>query len=150
MEPPRSPCPVCGAYSITHDTQTAALLAVCDVLVVKALERLGMTIVRHGRERYHTLAGRPYWLAHTLWPVTDDNVNKALRGAWDVVPAMLYQHGCCDTTPEQVKWMLDSYVRDLAITGTPHSLGELAYRFESRLELPVWLRTDDGELVAVI
>jgi hypothetical protein len=35
--------------------------------------------------------------------------------------------------------MLDEYVHDLVITGTPHSLGELHYRFENRLGLQVYL-----------
>ena len=33
--------------------------------------------------------------------------------------------------------MLDSYVRDLVITGTVHTLDELEYRFSTRLNLPV-------------
>lgn len=135
-------CPVCGAYSMTHDGEQAALLAVCDVLVVKALETMGKWIVRAERSRYRAKGTRPWHECHTLWQPTDDVVDKALRGAWDVVPAMLYVHGCCDVTPRQVTAVLDSYVHDLVITGTPHRVEELAYRFRARLGLPVWTPTD--------
>ena len=135
-----SPCPVCGAYSLTQDNQASALLAVCDVLVVKALETMGKWIVRAERSRYRGLGTRPWYVAHTLWQPTDEVVTKALRGAWDVVPAMLDNHGCCDVTSRQVAEMLDSYVHDLVITGTRHGIGELAYRFTVGLGLPVYLR----------
>lgn len=132
-------CPVCGAYSITHEHQTSALLAVCDVLVVKALETMGKWIVRAERSRYRAKGTRPYFEVHTLWQPTDQVVSKALRGAWDVVPAMMDTHGCCDVTVRQVTEMLDSYVHDLVITGTRHDIHELAYRFSDRLGLPVYL-----------
>lgn len=143
MEPPRVACPVCGAYSLTHDDQASALLTVCDVLVIKALEALGKWIVRADRSRFKVLGVRPYYLAHTIWPAEEEMVFKALRGAWDVVPAMLSVHGGgCDVTSLSVTEMLDSYVHDLAITGTAHSLLELHYRFETRLGLPVYLRRE--------
>ena len=133
-------CPVCGAYSVNPEGQSSALLAVCDVLVLKALETMGKWIVRADRSRFRALGTRPYYLAHTLWQPTDETVTKALRSAWDVVPALLDGHGCCDVTSIQVTAMLDSYVHDLVITGTPHRLRELAYRFTDRLGLPVYLR----------
>jgi hypothetical protein len=135
---PVSPCPCCGAYSLTHEQETAALLAVCDVLVVKALEAVGKRVVRAERSRFRTLGSRPYHEAHTIWQPDDAEVGKALRSAWDVVPAMLDSHGCCDTTPRKVTAMLDSYVHDLVITGTPHRLVELEYRFTTYLGIPVW------------
>lgn len=139
-----SACPVCGAYSLAPDAQASALLAVCDVLTVKALETMGKWIVRQSRERYRTLGTRPYHLAHTLWQPDEATVSKALRSAWDVVPAMLDTHGCCDITSIQVTRMLDSYVHDLAVTGTAHTLAELHYRFVSRLGLPVYHRDVHG------
>lgn len=133
-----SPCACCGAYSVQPGQRHSVLLAVCDVLVVKALEKCGNYIVRAERSRFNRLGSKPYYLAHTVWEATDQMVDKALKGAWDVVPAILDVHGCCDITSLQVTQMLDSYVHDLVITGTPHSLmgeGGLAYRFESRLGL---------------
>lgn len=133
-----SPCPVCGAYSLAPDTDRSALLAVCDVLTTKALENMGKFIVRISRERFRLLGTRPWHVAHTMWPVADEIVDKALRGAWDVVPAMLDAHGCCGITSRQVTQMLDEYVHDLAVSGTAHSVEELRYRFETRLGLPVY------------
>jgi hypothetical protein len=133
-----SPCPVCGAYSLAPAGEMSALLAVCNVLVLKALEKLGSFIVRVERRRHNLMDSRPYYVAHTLWQPTDATVDKALKGAWEVVPALLVTHGCCDITSVQVSTMLDDYVHDLAITGTPHTLEELQYRFTNRLGLPVY------------
>lgn len=136
-----SVCPVCGAYSLAPEGEMSALLAVCDVLVLKALEKMGNYIVRAERSRYRALGTRPHYVAHTMWPVPDETVDKALKGAWEVVPALLDVHGCCDVTSIQVTTMLDKYVHDLAITGTAHSLtgeGGLMYRFKSQLGLPVY------------
>jgi len=135
-----SPCPVCGAYSLAPDARTSALLAVCDVLVLKALEALGKFIVRAERSRYRTLGTKPWHVAHTLWQPTDTQVDKALRSAWDVVPAMVDTHGF-GPSPVKITTTLDDYVHDLAVTGTPHTLGELRYRFEAHLGLPVYAET---------
>jgi hypothetical protein len=129
---------VCGAYSLAPDTDRSALLAVCDVLTIKALESMGKYIVRASRERYRLKGTRPWHVCHTLWPAEDDIVTRALRGAWDVVPAMLDAHGCCGVTSRQVTRMLDDYVHDLVVSGTEHSVAELRYRFETRLGLPVY------------
>lgn len=147
-----SVCPVCGAYSLAPEGEMSALLAVCDVLVLKALEKMGNYIVRAERSRYRALGTRPAFLAHTLWPVPDETVDKALKGAWDVVPALLDVHGCCDITSVQVTSMLDQYVHDLAVTGTPHSLqgeGGLMYRFKSQLGLPVYWHASHPELLTI-
>lgn len=133
-----SPCPCCGAYSLAPEAGVTSLLAVCDVLVLKALEKMGNWIVRTERSRHRALGTRPVYLAHTLWQPADETVSKALKSAWDVVPALMDGSlVCCDVTARQITEMLDSYVHDLAITGTAHSLGELAYRFSDRLGLPV-------------
>lgn len=140
-KPSPSVCPVCGAYSLAPEGEMSALLAVCDVLVVKALEKLGNYLIRAERSRFRALGTNSPTVAHTLWPAKDELVDKALKGAWSVVPALLDVHGCCDVTSIQVTTMLDQYVKDLAITGTAHSLlgeGGLMYRFQSRLGLPVY------------
>jgi hypothetical protein len=129
-------CPVCGASSLTPEREMGSLLAVCDVLVVKALEQVGRRIVRDERSRFRTLGTRPWHVVHTIWSPADGEVTKILKGAWDVVPAMLDAHGCCGVTSVQVTAMLDDYVHDLVITGTFHTLTELNYRFDSRLGLP--------------
>lgn len=136
-----SQCPVCGAYSLTQEGSASALLAVCDVLVYKALETMGKWIVRTTRSRYRTLGARPFHQAHTIWQPQEEMVSKALKSAWDVIPALMDGRGFPEATSTQVTHMLDSYVHDLVITGTLHSLPELAYRFES-LGLPVYLNID--------
>ena len=136
------PCPLCGAISLSPVTQRSTLLAVADVLAVKALEKLGNYIVRAERSRHNAMASRPLHTAHTRWPATDEQVTKALRGAWDVVPALLDTHGCCDVSALQVTRMLNAYVHDLAITGTPHSLDELMCRFTNVLGLEVFNYAD--------
>lgn len=128
-------CPMCGAKSLPVSYQTSALLAVCDVLVIRALEAVGKRIVRVDRSRFARLGTKPWHLAHTLWQPDKAMTDKALAGAWDVVPAMLDEHGCCGITSHQVTAMLDSYVRDLLITGTGHATTELRYRFEAFLGL---------------
>lgn len=135
------PCPVCGAVSLHPSTQRSTLLAVCDVLVLKALEKVGNYIVRAERSRYNVLGSKPSYVAHTVWQPTDQMVEKALKGAWDVVPALLDIHGCCDITSLQVTRFLDEYVHALAITGTAHTTLELMHQFEDKLGLPVFDRT---------
>lgn len=113
------------------------LVAVCDVLCFKALEKAGNYIVRAERSRHRVFGSRPKYEAHTVWPVTDVLIEKALNGAWDVVPALLDVYGCCGVTAVQVTDMLSAYIHDLAITGTPHSLDQLEYRFETVLGFPI-------------
>lgn len=144
-----SRCPVCGAHSLAPEGEMSALLAVCDVLVLKALEKLGNYLVRAERPRHRQLGTRPSYVAHTLWRPDDALIDKALRGAWEVVPALMDVHGCCDVTSVQVVDMLDSYVHDLGITGTPHLLEELQYRFVSRLGLPVYWRHPEPHEIAL-
>ena len=140
-----SPCPVCGAYSVFEPDRTSTLLAVCDELCVKTLETLGKYVVRAERSRHNALAGRPFYLAHTIWPPDPHTVDRVLRDAWVVVPPLIDAHGaCCDVTARQVVDVLDTYIKDLAITGTAHNLGELAYRFEAYLDLPVHLLDEDS------
>lgn len=134
-----SPCPCCGAYSLAPDHDTTTLVAVCDVLVVKALERVGAFIIRGDRSRYHSVKGVPLYVIHTMWQADDDQTERALKGAWDVVPAIVDHHGCCGVQGEDVVRVLDDYVHDLVLTGTEHTVageGGLIYRFDTRLAIP--------------
>lgn len=126
-------CPCCGAIALTPDP---TLLAVCNVLVVKALETMGKRIARAERSRFRTLGSRPFYEAHMLWQPDEGTVDKALKGAWDVVPALMAVHAG-DVSPRQVTSMLDGYVHDLVITGTSHTITELEYRMEDRLGIAV-------------
>jgi hypothetical protein len=135
-----SECPVCGAYSLAPDSHVSVLLAVCDVLVVKALEKVGNYILR-SRERgsYQTVEHLAKHEIHTVWKPSERIVDKSVRNSWDVVPLILETHGgCCEYDATQVVELLDRYVHDLAITGTVHDIDELAYRLRDRLGLPVY------------
>ena len=93
-----------------QDVDATALVAVVDVLVVKALEAVGKRIVRADRARFNALKGRPFHEAHCLWPTDIITVSKATKGAWDVVPALLDNHGCPGVESGRVVTLLDAYV----------------------------------------
>ena len=102
-----------------------ALVAVVDVLVVKALEAVGKRVVRADRARFNALKGRPFHEAHVLWPTDIVTVSKATKGAWDVVPALLDNHGCPGVESGRVVTLLDAYVTQVATHGVPHRLDRL-------------------------
>jgi hypothetical protein len=133
------PCPVCGAVSIAPAVQRSTLLAVCSVLTMKALEKLGNHMLRHGSSRslHRELGGRPWHEAHTLWRASPEQVDRALTGAWDVIPALLSDLGCSGVSHRQVQAMLTDYVHDLARAMAPHSVPALQGYFH-RLGLPVY------------
>lgn len=74
-----APCPVCGSFTGETLATASPLLAVCDVLVIRALEVTGKRIVRAERSRFRTLGTRPMYVAHTIWRPTPELVAKALR-----------------------------------------------------------------------
>lgn len=143
-----SQCPVCGAHSLAPSQPVSTLLTVSDVLVYKALEAMGKYIVRAERARFKLLGAQPFHVAHTMWQAEDKTVNKALKNAWDVVPALLTVHSDEDVTPLQITRLLDDYVHDLVVTGTAHNLEELAWRFEAKLGLPVYDRRQHDHVTA--
>lgn len=108
-----------------QDVDATALVAVVDVLVVKALEAVGKRIVRADRARFNALKGRPFHEAHVLWPTDIVTVSKATKGAWDVVPALLDNHGCPGVESGRVVTLLDAYVSQVATHGVPHRLDRL-------------------------
>lgn len=132
-----APCPVCGSYTGETLATASPLLAVCDVLVIRALEVTGKRIVRAERSRFRILGTKPMYVAHTIWRPTPDLVAKSLQNAWAVVPALLDSYGCCGVTPLKVTECLDKYATDLLITGTPHDVNELRYRFSTVLGIDV-------------
>ena len=108
-----------------QDVDATALVAVVDVLVVKALEAVGKRVVRSDRARFNALKGRPFHEAHVLWPTDILTVSKATKGAWDVVPALLDNHGCPGVESGRVVTLLDAYVTQVATHGVPHRLDRL-------------------------
>ena len=136
-----NPCPCCGVYSEHGQSlaQPPVLLAVSYALVVKALEKVGKMLARNGgnRGRVRLAESTPFYLAHTVIRPQPRDIDKGLHGAWDIIPLMLNNHGCCGVTPRQMEEMIDSYARDLLITGTGHSMSELRYRFQTFLGVQV-------------
>jgi hypothetical protein len=128
---PATACACCGAYTGATLSTGSLLLAVSNVLVIRALEAVGKRIVRADRRRFNQLGSRRWHEAHTLWPppASDTGMTKALDSAWEIVPVLLETHGCCGVTPRQVTELLDQYVRDLLITGTAHSFDAMRGRF---------------------
>lgn len=108
-----------------QEVDATALVAVVDVLVVKALEAVGKRIVRADRARFNALKGRPFHEAHVLWPTDIVTVSKATKGAWDVVPALLDNHGCPGVESGRVVTLLEAYVSQVATHGVPHRLARL-------------------------
>lgn len=108
-----------------QDVDATALVAVVDVLVFKALEAVGKRIVRADRARFNALKGRPFHEAHCLWPTDIITVSKATKGAWDVVPALLDNHGCPGVESGRVVTLLEAYVSQVATHGVPHRLDRL-------------------------
>jgi hypothetical protein len=155
--PDRDACPCCGTV---RDVTVDPLVAACDVLVLRALEVVGKRIVRspdvgkdgspggmyggravrrdEGRfRRTRMLTEERAWHeAHLLWRPDRRTLDKALETAWDAVPLLFAEYGCCGATPQQVTMILDRYVRDLVTTQTGHSVDELRYRFAAYLGVP--------------
>ena len=81
--------------------------------------------MRADRARFNALKGRPFHEAHVLWPTDTITVSKATKGAWDVVPALLDNHGCPGVESGRVVTLLDAYVTQVATHGVPHRLDRL-------------------------
>lgn len=132
-------CPACGAYSLTAADETSRLLLVCDVLVVKALERVGNRVLRSQRSRFCELGrrGLPVHEAHTLWPTDQVMTTKALAVAWDVIGALLSSHDAMvvGVDPAAVTSAVDRYVRALVASGRRHEVGALAAALSDSLGL---------------
>lgn len=104
-----------------HPARGGVALAVCDVLVVRALETLGKYLVRSDRSRFRVLGGRPFHVAHVLWLADDALVSKVLKHTWDIVPFLWVTFD----DNHKLASVLDTYVRALATTGTPHNTTRL-------------------------
>lgn len=123
-------CPLCGATAVAPiPSKYSVLLAVSDVLVLKALEGLGRRIVREERGRFQHLDGRPFHDAHTVWRPTMPMMNRTLDSAWEVMPAILSNHDSCGITLEQITTLLSRYLIDLVNEERGHALDELTKRF---------------------
>ena len=109
-----------------------ALAAACDIAVLRALELIGKRVARVDRVRYGAMkrSGVEWHDAHTVWRPEASHVDAALSGAWQVLPRLLSQHGCCGYVDARLKALLDGYVRELAYAQRPHEFEDLRRRLE--------------------
>lgn len=107
-----------------------AMLAICDALVLKALETLGKRIVRQDRSRYRNVQDRNFIEAYSQWPVHPVTLEKSLTGAWDLLPILLQHHVPEKGDIQALEVFLDRYVRETVLKNKKHSLGRLYREFE--------------------
>lgn len=108
------------------------MLAVCDVLVLRALEMIGKRLSRAQRSRLSKMEQMPWHEAHTIFHADEATVDKVLVSAWEMLPSMLSVHGCAGFTPSHLASTLDEYVRDLASMGLSHSTDNLRIVLDAR------------------
>ena len=128
-----APCVTCGGI----DAPAEPLVAACDVLVLRALERIGNDLLSVERARRGALKDRPRHEAHLRWQPAPERLDKALSGAWTHVDYLVAEHGCCGLSSVEVAATLDRYVRDLVQTMTGHDVRELRYRMAAYLGVAV-------------
>lgn len=107
------------------------LTAAADALVLRALELIGKRLVRVDRSRFGRMGDLAFFEAHLLWQPDSEMLDKALAGAWDVLPRLIQDHAHPDVNPYEVRLALDRYVRDLIRTKREHTSDELRYRLEA-------------------
>lgn len=102
------------------------LVAACDGMVYRALERAGLRL----RNKAGRLAGGPsnvdcddYTELHTrLDASTFANVHELLDGAWVRVPAIAARYG---VSGDDLLIAIDSYTRGLLVSGQPHDISRM-------------------------
>lgn len=136
---PVAPCPACGAWSLPAVAERSALLDVCDVLVLKALDALGRKIVRQPRSRFKEFDGQPWHVAHTRWAPDPKDVVRTLDTAWDVLPALLASRraDALGVDAAAVSAALNEYVRLLLERGLEHDSVSLRYWLAARVGIPL-------------
>lgn len=141
---------VCGCCG--RPTSAEPLLAACDVLAFRALERVGKLILRasdvgrgvddgralrasEGRFRFRRMQrdGFAWHEAHTVWRPDDATIERGLDGVWDLTPLVVDAHGCCGLSADDLAHLLHRYVVDLLVTQTGHDVDELRYRLAAYL-----------------
>jgi hypothetical protein len=119
-EPDEPPSRAAGAV------QGLAVVAACDVLVVRALEKAGNRIRSKMRGRLNGASDCAPVVIHTKMNVGREwarPLDELLIGAWDHVP---HTAALVSRDPTELSVALDTYVRDLIRTQQPHSAYRLA------------------------
>ena len=103
-----------------------ALVAACDGLVHRALERAGLRL----RNKAGKPAGGPAAVEcgdlaelHTTLDVSSfSNVHELLDSAWTRVPLVAARY---EVSPEELLTAIDSYTRGLLVSGQPHDIDRM-------------------------
>ena len=111
-----------------------ALLAACDVLVHRALERAGSRLRSAAGKR--TAGGAasvpcddPARLHCTIDATAFADLGQLLDGAWSLVPDLAHRY---NVDPERLALLLDRYARALLATGEPHQHDRLGHALAAR------------------
>lgn len=112
------------------EARTAALLAACDGIVYRALERAGAKLRSEVGRKVH--AGRspvidcddPALIHTQIDATTYGNLDHLLDGAWARVPPVAARFGLNATALTEC---LDAYCRGLLAAGHPHDYDRLAF-----------------------
>lgn len=122
--------PMAAAAAVEDARREAALLAACDGVVHRALERAGNTLRSLSKKRPEIVvadAGNcPPEAFHTCLGVdcsTVTNLDHLLTGAWDRLPAIASRY---DTEGDPLVAAVDAYTRALLAAGQEHTYDRLA------------------------
>jgi hypothetical protein len=104
--------------------------------VMRALELIGKRVARDGRARFGAMqrSGMDWSDVHTVWKPEPHHVEAALAGAWNVLPRMVNEHGCCSLQERKLTLLLDGYVRELVFSMQPHKFEELERRIRDAIQ----------------
>jgi hypothetical protein len=106
--------PETGPPERLPDQQAASLMATCEVLVYRAMERAGNRLKNRTTSRPPGVAS---YNLHTLVNVQASQADSLLDGAWDHLSTLL--HGI-DVDPHTIEKALDAYTRNLLMTQREH------------------------------
>jgi hypothetical protein len=112
----------------------AAVVAACDGLVFRALEKAGNRLRQAHRRNLNGATDCTAALMHTCLNATAiRTMDQLLEGAWDRVPEIA---AMLNEPPDELRHVLDAYTRVLIRTQQPHSWDRLACALGCDAELP--------------
>ena len=95
------------------------ICAAMNAYMYKVLETMGKRITRADRSRFLELRDRPFWTAHTLWPMSVEDATKALSGVWRALDEVVPQY--VETDVAAVRKLMNLYALTLLINGLEHT-----------------------------
>lgn len=98
--------------------QPVALVAAGDLLVDRALEKLGSRVKGNLNRK---TPGTPTRDIYRLLDVSDEELDASLRGAWEMAPVVAERYGTAATRPAEFAARLDRYTRETVKSRAPHT-----------------------------